>query len=109
MHSSGPGAPGLQPGSPAQRLDPGHVQPIGAPCLAPRRVQCCSAWPLHAQLLCLRACDGACSIAPPRDSSLLTKAGSKLLLTMVLDSCNLKTDLCLCLPSCLQGYLGTLH
>uniref|UniRef100_A0A8C5TCL7 PDZ domain containing 3 n=1 Tax=Malurus cyaneus samueli TaxID=2593467 RepID=A0A8C5TCL7_9PASS len=45
----------------------------------------------------------------PRDSSLLTEAGSKLLSSTVAAPRTLKTDLCLCLPSYLQGFLRTLH
>uniref|UniRef100_A0A8C3V6P2 PDZ domain-containing protein n=1 Tax=Catharus ustulatus TaxID=91951 RepID=A0A8C3V6P2_CATUS len=45
----------------------------------------------------------------PRDSSLLTEAGSELLPTTVAAPCNLTADLCLYLPSYLQGFLRTLH
>uniref|UniRef100_A0A8C0EYQ7 PDZ domain-containing protein n=1 Tax=Bubo bubo TaxID=30461 RepID=A0A8C0EYQ7_BUBBB len=107
--SRGPGAPCLWPGSSTQHLDPDHLQLNSAPCLAPWRAQRCSARLLHAQLLCLHAHNGAHSIAPSRDPSPLTETDSKLLLTKAVASCNLKTDLCLCLPSCVQGYLGTLH
>ncbi|XP_071654738.1 Na(+)/H(+) exchange regulatory cofactor NHE-RF4 isoform X3 [Patagioenas fasciata] len=58
---------------------------------------------LH-QLLCLHAHGEAYGITPPRESSPLTE----LVLTVVVAS-NLKTGLCLCLPSCLCWYVGTLH
>uniref|UniRef100_A0A674HEP8 NHERF family PDZ scaffold protein 4 n=1 Tax=Taeniopygia guttata TaxID=59729 RepID=A0A674HEP8_TAEGU len=45
----------------------------------------------------------------PRDSSLLTEAGSELLSATVAAPPNLTTELCLCLPSYLQAFLRTLH
>uniref|UniRef100_A0A8C3QCT2 Uncharacterized protein n=1 Tax=Geospiza parvula TaxID=87175 RepID=A0A8C3QCT2_GEOPR len=45
----------------------------------------------------------------PRDSSLPTQAGSELVPTTLAAPPNLTTELCLCLPSYLQGFLRTLH